>query len=545
MLKEIRCDKFIENGEIRPPIVFNAGLNTLIGSKSGSNSIGKSTFLMILDFVFGGDDYILKSVDTQMNVGVHIIEFKFIFNNEPFYFSRSTGDYTLVNICNEDYKVIQPVSNDKYMALLSEKYGLSLPGLTLRGAVARFFRVYGRETLDEKHPLKQATQESEKGGIKGLIKLCDKYSTIEEQEKLTTIAKDEESTFKKAQKYKFVQAVTTQKAYKENDKRIIELEEESTELARKSNQGLLDMDSIKAQKLADLRHQLSSFKRQRTRLEMQRKTSQADHEYSKHSIQKNYEALIEFFPEVNIEHLENIEHFHKTLTNVLKKELKESSVSLQAMIDLVSSQITAIESEISKINDIPNVSQAILDRYATVKKELQILIDSNSNYVKTSELHDRYKRLQASLDALVIEVIANTQEEINSIMKTLNDTIYEGKKTAPTLTITDADHYNFFTPNDSGTGSQYKGLIVFDIAALQMTNLPVLVHDSILLKQIEDKALEKILEIYSESNKQIFISLDKEGSYTKNAQELMHKTEILRLSPNGGELFGRAWNETN
>lgn len=77
-----------------------------------------------------------------------------------------------------------------------------------------------------------------------------------------------------------------------------------------------------------------------------------------------------------------------------------------------------------------------------------------------------------------------------------------------------------------------------------MTNLPVLVHDSILLKQIEDQTLEKILGIYNKSNKQIFISLDKEGSYTKNAQELMNKTEILRLSPNGGELFGRAWNET-
>ncbi len=509
MLKELRCDKFIENGRIRPPIVFNMGLNTLIGSESGSNSIGKSTFLMVLDFVFGGDDYIFKSVDTQTNVGVHTIEFKFIFDNEPFYFSRSTGDYTVVNICNEDYKVIQTVSNDKYMNILSEKYRLNLPGLTFRGAVARFFRVYGRETLDEKHPLKQATRESDKDGIKGLIKLCDKYSSIEEQEKLTSVAKDEESTFKKAQKYKFVQSVTTQKAYKENNKRIIELEEESTELARKSNQGLLDMDSIKAQKIADLRHQLSSFKRQRTRLEMQRKTSQADQEYSKHSIQKNYEALIEFFPEVNIERLENIEHFHKTLTNVLKKELKESSDSLQAMIDLVSSQIVVIESEISKINDIPNVSQAILDRYATVKKELQILTDSNSNYLKTSELHDRYKKLQASLDALVIEVIAKTQEAINSIMKTINDTIYEGKKTAPTLTITDADHYNFFTPNDSGTGSQYKGLIVFDIAALQMTNLPVLVHDSILLKQIEDQALEKILEIYNKINKQIFISLDK------------------------------------
>lgn len=544
MLKEIRCDKFVENGSLRQPITFHTGLNTLIGSESGSNSIGKSTFLMILDFVFGGDDYVLKSVDIQKNVGVHTIEFKFEFDNEPYYFSRSTGDYTIVNICDKNYRINRSISNDKYMNFLAEKYGLNIPCLTLRGAVARFFRVYGRETLDEKHPLKQATREADKDGIKGLIKLCDKYSSIEQQEKLAATAKDEESTFKKAQKYKFIQAVTTQKAYKANKERIAELETESIELAKKSDQGLLDMDSMKAQKLADLRHQLSSFKRQKTRLEMQRRNSQADQDYSKHSIQKDYESLLFFFPQANIEHLESVESFHKSLTSVLKKEFKENNESLQAMINLISEQITSLEAEISEINDVPNVSQVILDKYATVKKELQLLTDSNNNYVKTSSLHEKYQGLQTSLDALVVDVIATTQQEINSTMMTINNSIYNGKKTAPTLTIRDAEHYDFFTPNDSGTGSQYKGLIVFDLASLQMTNLPVLVHDSILLKQIEDNALEKILEIYNKSNKQVFISLDKEGSYTKNAKDILKQTEILRLYPGGGELFGRAWNET-
>ena len=54
MLKEIRCDKFVSKGSIRKPIIFHKGLNTVLGSDSGTNSIGKSTFLMIVDFVFGG-----------------------------------------------------------------------------------------------------------------------------------------------------------------------------------------------------------------------------------------------------------------------------------------------------------------------------------------------------------------------------------------------------------------------------------------------------------------------------------------------------------
>lgn len=51
MLVEVQCDKFIKNGQIREPIRFHTGLNAVLGDDNGSNSIGKSTFLMILDFV--------------------------------------------------------------------------------------------------------------------------------------------------------------------------------------------------------------------------------------------------------------------------------------------------------------------------------------------------------------------------------------------------------------------------------------------------------------------------------------------------------------
>ena len=67
-------------------------------------------------------------------------------------------------------------------------------------------------------------------------------------------------------------------------------------------------------------------------------------------------------------------------------------------------------------------------------------------------------------------------------------------------------------------GSKYKSLILFDLAVLDLTNLPIVIHDSVLLKQIEDFALEQILKLYTKSKKQIFIALDKGSSYTKEAQ---------------------------
>lgn len=128
-------------------------------------------------------------------------------------------------------------------------------------------------------------------------------------------------------------------------------------------------------------------------------------------------------------------------------------------------------------------------------------------------------------------------------MYSLNDEIYDGRRTAPTLTISDASHYKFFTPKDGGTGSKYKGLVLFDLAILQLTNLPVIIHDSILLKQIEDYALEKILELYTRTDKQVFIALDKGTSYTETSQKILNDNIVLTLEPGGSELFGRAWNE--
>ena len=53
MLLEIFCDKFVENDQVRPAVKFHKGLNVVLGNELGANSIGKSTFLLAIDFAFG------------------------------------------------------------------------------------------------------------------------------------------------------------------------------------------------------------------------------------------------------------------------------------------------------------------------------------------------------------------------------------------------------------------------------------------------------------------------------------------------------------
>ncbi len=57
LLREIKCDKFLSYGEIRNPILFHEGLNTILGGVAADNSIGKTTFLLVIDYAFGGSKF--------------------------------------------------------------------------------------------------------------------------------------------------------------------------------------------------------------------------------------------------------------------------------------------------------------------------------------------------------------------------------------------------------------------------------------------------------------------------------------------------------
>ena len=543
MLKRIQCDEFKTfSGEIRPPIEFHKGLNAVIGNESGTNSVGKSTFLMILDFVFGGDDYIRKSKEVHKNILPHQIRFEFEFEGQSFYFYRATDDYRAVFRCNREYKPLEDgeMTVAQYCDFLAGKYGLVSDGLTFRGAVSRFIRVDRRETMKEDKPFQSAERETDAAAILGMLKLYGQYSEVEQQEKVAAEAEDREDTFRAAQKYEYIPHVKNKTEYKRNKERIITLQAIAENLAAKSSDGLLDLDSMQAEKLRELRAKLSSFRRQRTRLQGQLdviKQSQAD---SKKTFQRDYDELLYFFPEADAKRLEEVENFHRNLTRILGGEIKDSVVDIEAMIEIVATEIKRLEEETIRIIKMPNVAMAILDEYATIKKELQLLIDANEAYDNRERLHTIAQDEKKKLDDLIVTEMAGIDLKLDGIMEEMNSTMYEDAMKAPIINVESATSYSFYTPDDGGTGMRYKGLILFDLAVLQSSNLPFLVHDSVLLLQIENEVVERILDYYSKSEKQIFIAFDKTA--TEKAMEILKKAEVLHLTRGGNELFGRAWN---
>lgn len=549
MLVEVWCDKFESNGKTREPIKFHAGLNTVLGDDNGSNSIGKSTFLMILDFIFGGKDYIKKCTDVQTEVKEHTICFAFCFEGKKYYFSRNNTEYTRVTKCDKEYNPLpgnSKMSLDEYGAFLSNMYGIAVAGLSWRSAVARFIRVYKRETLDEERPLRSAKEEKSEAVIKNYMLLHDRFAAVEEQILLAAQAEDEREAFKKAQQYETIRIARNKKEYDDNERHIRDLEEEEQRLAEKSSQGLLDLDSVQASRLSELTEKLSMLKRQNAQIRTRLNAVRREMIEGKKSFARTYGDLERFFPGVEFRSIDQVEVFHKKLSKVLTDEYKEAEKSLAGTFVLLSQQILEIEGQIKDIKNIPNVTEAILKEYARITTELYNLRDANRNFNKLEELKKKASEYAKTRDEVIKAQLQTMEIMVNQKMREISVRILKNERhMPPVLSLERLNKYTFSTPNDGGTGAQFRGVITFDLANMQLSHIPFIVHDSVVLKHVEKRVLDEIIQMYDEqgrAGKQVFIAFDMIDSYSEGTQKTLKDNCVLELSPGGNELFGRAWN---
>lgn len=127
-------------------------------------------------------------------------------------------------------------------------------------------------------------------------------------------------------------------------------------------------------------------------------------------------------------------------------------------------------------------------------------------------------------------------------MSEISDYVSQGKDNPPILGIKEYNSYSFETPKDTGTGTNFKEMLIYDISILNSTALPALAHDSLLFANVSDDTIGQILALYArEKQKQIFIAFDREGNYDKVAQSIIRENTVLKLDADGQALFGRKW----
>lgn len=533
MLYEIYCEKFHQK-----KITFNENLNVVLGTDEGHNSIGKSTFLLIVDFVFGGNTY-AKSTDILNNIGDHDIFFTYKFNDKFYKFCRNNQTPMKVWECDENYHKITYENIKDFCKWLDDMYKIQLLDLSFRETIGRYIRVYGKDNCDEKHPLNNISQEKSETAILALIKLFDKYSLIKEAQNQVNNLTEEWKIFNKAQDFKFIEKITKSE-YNRNTKQIEVIKGQLEEFTNLLEKQIIGVDLSISDEALNYKDLLSKTRRAQGILKAKYNVINNNQEYKFPLTNDTYAELSKYFPKVELNDIAKVEKFHNKLAEIFKDELEEEKNRLLSLIKENDKNINECEDKLRKLLNDTNIPKKILQRHASLLQELDTLQKQNAIYENSATLKGNKKESIEILNSFKNEQLSIISNEINIKMRSYNDYIYGTDCSSPILNFT-KNSYDFHTPNDTGTGIAYKGLILFDLAILNLTKLPLIVHDSLLLKQIYDVAIEKILELYIRSNKQVIIAFDKKTSYTATTQRIISENTILKLIPGGGELFGKSW----
>ena len=578
MLYEIWCDRFRtggKDGQIRPPIRFHAGLNAVLGTQTRSNSIGKSTFLMIIDYVFGGIDYL--DSDAHIFVGEHEIYFTFRFGDTMHRFCRKTIEKDVVYLCencswaeeearlerirlNEEKAKDAPallehdlnpyvltdetLKVDEYCKFLFNEYRIESENISFRNIVGRYFRVYGRPNHDEHQPLHNTPREKDSEAITALQRLFGETQQIKDLKANEKEKAEEKKAYKAAQKYHLVRHITTKKALKQATEERDKLQEELNDLIRSKDREVEQADLSRSDEAAAINRKLAALRRNRSRLKSQLEALYINIDGHTAVTRGDIRDLAFFFPDVNIVELQSIEDFHQRLRAVLESEMSEERAQLQSSIDNLDAEIRALEEQYRSLGIPTRLPTPFLQNYSDLTMRINDLNAQIDSFQKNKDVDDAHKAAAAALKAAQEKELPRIAGEINAQMVRISDEILGPEREAPRLDLKDGKSYTFGTSTNRGTGNNYKNLIIYDLSILTKTDLPAFIHDSFLLTDIGDTPTGAIVKQYIKtepSGKQIFIALDKTKSYGEETDKDLNDHQVLYLSEDGNELFGWSW----
>lgn len=533
MLIEIRCDKFKEKY-----IDFHSGLNVVLGDSVATNSIGKSTLLMVLDFVYGGESFLDHNKDVVDELGHHDYFFAFQFGKKLFYFRRGTHIPDLVYKCDDKYSEIEPISIEEYTTFLKASYSLGDIELSFRSIVSLFSRIWGKENLDVKHPLHSFKSQKPSDCVTNTIKLFKKYEPIKILSENVKNKNDEKSTISKAAKAGLI-SKTTKTKYKENITRINNIDSEIEEIKNNLKKYAVNISEIANREVMELKVEKDRLLGEKLRLDSRLLRVRNDLSQNKSIKSKHLEPLTKYFHDVNTSKLEEVESFHSSMAKILRKELNSSENELSSLLFSISEEIDLIDTKISTALaglDNPNV---VIDRvyelsqdHSLASKEIEYFeIDTQIK----SDLKEA-KELLAAEKVRILELIENILNDKNR--KNVTD-IYSEERRSPTLNL-GQNSYTFELVEDTGTGKAYSNLILLDLAFLEVTALPFLVHDSVLFKNIQNDAVAKLIDLYESTGKQTFIAIDEIEKYGDAAEKKLKLKKVIQLDDNN-VLYIKDW----
>lgn len=533
MLVEIRADVFRKG-----PIKFQEGLNVVLGDENATNSIGKSSLLMIVDFAFGGGSLLEYNKDLVDELTHHYYFFTFVFGGETYRFRRGTNDSELVYRCSEDFTPEDAVDIEDYRALLKAEYAIGLEDISFRSLVGLYLRVWGKENHDVHRPLHIVKNQSASECVNNLIKTFGRYGEIRALTAELARKEDERTSLQKAFRNRIVPKIG-KKEHQANAERIDQMEQEIEEIKVSLAKFATNIDELVNREVLELKVQKDRLLASKLFVESKLVRIRANLQNNRHIKSKHFEGLTNFFPEINVERLGEVEEFHSKLVGLLRSELKASESELQAQLERLVSELSEIDLRLGQILKTVDQPAVVVDRVYNLANNLSVARNENRLFDTAEKFKEEVRGLKVRLTSGKEKVLDLVQRQVNDELHRIVTLVYGPERKSPRLELRE-NSYSYEVYEDTGTGTAYAALVAFDLAVFLLTALPAIAHDSFLYKNIENDSVARLFNLYAATRKQSFVAIDEIEKYGVDTIRLLKARCVLQLS-NDEVLFTKDW----
>jgi Uncharacterised protein conserved in bacteria (DUF2326) len=533
MLIEIVCDKFKEE-----QIEFRNGLNVILGDSVATNSIGKSTLLMVLDFIFGGSTFIEHNSDVVDELGHHDYKVKFLFKDSYYLFKRGTFTPDLVYKCSEGYEEIEPISIEEYRSFLKANYNIDKYDISFRAFVSLFSRIWGKNNLDVKRPLNAHQNQKAVDCVDNTIKMFNMYQGIRQLSEDLKIKIEENSALTKAFKKKIIPKIN-KKQYKKNLKIIEDIHREINDIRNNLAKYAININEIVDREVLELKEQKDKLLMVKSNVNRRLNRVRSNLGENKYIKSKHLDGLRNYFPDVNTDKLADIEVFHSDITIILRSELRASEKDLREQLVNINQEIKNIDEKISNVLSKVENPSVIVDRVYDLSNTHKKTSIENKYYDDESTIKENVKSAKERLTEEKFRISKHISNILNNKVRNNVTHVYNEKRKSPSLEL-GFNNYKFEIHEDTGTGKAYSNLLLLDLAFFETTALPIVIHDSLLFKNIENEAVSNFIFLYNTFNKQSFIAIDEIQKYGEDTEKKLLAKKVIELS-NKKVLYIKDW----
>lgn len=524
MLKQIKCNLFNQN-----TIEFHAGLNVILGDDEAKNSIGKSSALLVIDFAMGGNSLLDDDAGAIKVLGHHSYQITFEFGEIPFYVTRSTEQPEVIDICDSNHVKQDEISVEAYRGKLKGLYDLTELESSFRSIVGPFARIWKKGEADPDHPLAGNPKEKLSAGVARLVDLFERTSDVSVERAVLQTLQDKRILMNKSMTAEIIPRITMTK-YKSNNQLIKANAQAISDIKDNFAGAITAYEALFDEKLRAIQQAKNEMVNKKNLISARREKLQRDISGVTPRLTANIALVAEFFPEANLERLEQVEHFHAKIGKLVSKELKTELDLLIANEIEITTAITDLDQQIKLTLKAKGTPTDLFAKVFELKEVTDKAKEENKFFEQKTSIEDSENACKERLDTIYDKIFLEIESAVNQKLEKFNTRVYGPERTPSQLRIKNSNSYSFTSPMDTGTGKSYAGLVGFDLSMLLLTRLPFVIHDSMIYKNIEIAATEHIIRILSSfKQKQIFLAFDEAKKFNSATQNILKAQMVLQL----------------